>query len=327
MLPATQVILEHEMKQAEVRSEIMRLQAHIRFLTKELEQGRTTTHDRKIFVRKCPYSECRGFLSTQWKCNLCGNRTCKDCNECILMADEEHKCDPANIETAKLLAKDSKPCPNCGELIFKIDGCDQIFCTMCHTAFSWRTGRRETGAIHNPHYYEWMRKTNQTIDQDMVVRCGREVDHYFIRHLRSKGVGGSLFPTLGRNLIHFREVILPRYTTRAFEDNQDLRLLYLRNQISEEAFQSVLQKREKAREKKQDYYRLFAMMIQCVTDIMYRMSEEGDRSNPERETVYYSEVIALVEYVNGCLRDIANVYSSKRYMMDEMLHFREFRAS
>jgi len=37
--------------------------------------------------------------------------------------DVEHVCDPNNVATAQLLAGDTKPCPKCGEGIFKIDGC------------------------------------------------------------------------------------------------------------------------------------------------------------------------------------------------------------
>lgn len=35
--------------------------------------------------------------------------------------------------------------------------CDQMYCTICHTAFSWRTGQIETGRVHNPHYYQHLR--------------------------------------------------------------------------------------------------------------------------------------------------------------------------
>jgi hypothetical protein len=69
-----------------------------------------------------------------------------------------HVCDPNNIETANLLKKDTKACPKCASMIFKISGCDQMFCTQCHTAFSWRTGSIETKVIHNPHYYQYLRE-------------------------------------------------------------------------------------------------------------------------------------------------------------------------
>lgn len=76
--------------------------------------------ERKKFVRKCPIDNCRGFLSTKWKCGMCDKYTCSHCYE---VKEDDHECDPGNVETAKLLANDTKPCPNCGILTYKVSGC------------------------------------------------------------------------------------------------------------------------------------------------------------------------------------------------------------
>jgi hypothetical protein len=31
----------------------------------------TRTNERSLFVRACPDEDCRGFLSSQWKCGIC----------------------------------------------------------------------------------------------------------------------------------------------------------------------------------------------------------------------------------------------------------------
>ena len=78
-----------------------------------------------------------------------------------------------------MLAKDSKPCPKCQSLIFKINGCDQMWCTQCHTAFSWKTGKLEKN-IHNPHFYEWQRKNGggAAPRNPGDFECGRELDFH-----------------------------------------------------------------------------------------------------------------------------------------------------
>lgn len=85
-----------------------------------------TTSEKRQFVRKCPAEDCRGFLSTQWKCGLCDAHVCKDCHNVKYVGEaitDAHTCKSEDLETARLLAKDSKPCPKCGVIICKIDGC------------------------------------------------------------------------------------------------------------------------------------------------------------------------------------------------------------
>ena len=327
MLPATQPIVEQLNENEKIKTEIANARSQICALYEKIRNYedrlhfRNPTSERKTFIRKCPNPNCRGFLSSQWKCNLCERKTCRECNECITDPNDEHKCDPANVETAKLLAKDSKPCPNCGEMIFKIDGCSQIWCTQCHTAFDWRTGQIESGSVHNPHYFEWLQKRNQMDDnpmRDIIPRCGREIDHYFVRQLtRSlRNVYSPEIIRLCRSVIHFREVELPRFRTDRFNDNQDLRILFLRNRIDEQYFRVTLQKREKARNKKEDLFRLFSMMIQCITEIIYRYEQEYEVDNASK---YVDEIYKLLEYVNECLKNISSIYSSRRYYVSKEL--------
>jgi hypothetical protein len=98
--------------------------------------------------------------------------------------DEKHNhvCNKEILESVKFLEKDSKPCPKCSALICKTEGCDQMFCVECHTAFSWKTLKIETGIIHNPHYFEYQRRLNNgnVIRNPFDIQCGRELDFHFI---------------------------------------------------------------------------------------------------------------------------------------------------
>ena len=80
--------------------------------------------ERKQFIKACPVDGCRGFLSTAWKCGLCETWICKDCHEKKAEKDDEsHTCNPDSVETAKLIAAETKPCPTCAIPIYKINGC------------------------------------------------------------------------------------------------------------------------------------------------------------------------------------------------------------
>ena len=124
------------------------------------EGGDGCCSDRRKFIMPCPADECKGYLSSQYKCGICTKYTCHDCFEVIgYSKDEPHVCSQDNLKSAELIKKETKPCPQCGIRIFKISGCDQMWCTECKVAFSWNTGKIVvSGQIHNPHYYNYIRE-------------------------------------------------------------------------------------------------------------------------------------------------------------------------
>lgn len=126
--------------------------------------------ERRKFVMPCQYEGCRGMLSSSYKCELCEKFTCAQCFGAIDGEKDDHRCIQEDIDTAEELRRNTKPCPQCGTRISKIDGCDQMWCVECKTAFSWARGTIESGNIHNPHFFQWMRQNGGQIGG----ACGRE---------------------------------------------------------------------------------------------------------------------------------------------------------
>jgi hypothetical protein len=150
--------------------------------------------ERKKFIMPCPGDNCKGYLSTQYKCEVCKLYTCPDCYEIVGYTKEDpHTCLEANLQSAALIKKETKGCPQCGVRIYKISGCDQMWCTECKVAFSWNTGKIIYGGqIHNPHYYEYMRNQNQggTAPRNPGdVLCGGLITYYnlnnFLKYVNS----------------------------------------------------------------------------------------------------------------------------------------------
>jgi hypothetical protein len=70
-----------------------------------------------------------------------------------------HECKQEDIDSVKEIRNHSRPCPSCKSRIFRISGCDTMWCTRCNTGFNWRTGLVITDArdLHNPHYIDFVR--------------------------------------------------------------------------------------------------------------------------------------------------------------------------
>jgi len=241
---------------------------HIGVLTNLLTNGSIEREKRK-FVRACPYLNCKGFLSTAWKCGMCDNWTCPECHEGRgTDKTAAHVCNPDNVATAKLLAADSRNCPKCAAIIFKIDGCDQMYCTQCHTAFSWRTGIIETGRVHNPHYYEYQRARGTLGREPGDVPCGGFPPWEFVvRHVQVNSEFRALIINAYRGRAHAEYVLIPRYTVNLAADNRDLRIKLMIEDIDEDDFKKKIQQREKARQRKTEIRQVIEMYIAVTGDI------------------------------------------------------------
>jgi hypothetical protein len=309
MLPAAQNEIEkkHEIKKIAARIDEMR--KVIKSIEKEIEQQqflirhisndgkvRDATVERRQYIRGCPSNDCRGFLSSQFKCGTCQLQACRECHS--ILDNEEHKCDPVVVESINFLEKDSKPCPGCGAVTFKIDGCNSIWCTVetCHTSWDWKTGRIETGQIHNPHYFEWMRKNagnGAPARAPGDVRCGGLVE---LRNLISRNNGGRTVGVWGdfryfqtqrkdplhkkiediyRNVVHTQRVSLPTLRQPYNpQSNLDLRVQFLEKLITEERMKIIIQQRHKKYTKNRLLGDIMDTFVTVTTDIINRYVDD-----------------------------------------------------
>ena len=259
---------------------------------------------RRQFVRACPFEGCAGFLSTAWKCGLCENWACPDCHE-VRGPDKDapHTCDPNNVATARLLEKDSRPCPKCASIIFKIDGCDQMFCTRCHTAFSWRRGVIETGHVHNPHYYEYMRTRGNLPREPGDNPCGGVPGWALITRV-APAASTTLLGTVHRMHGHIPNVVMPRYRTDAIADNRDLRIKFMLKDFTEEIFKRKLQQREKARQKKAEILQVLEMYQAVTVDLFQSLLVH------QNVQTVLGEFTRLRDHVNEELRVVSRRYTN-----------------
>ena len=275
---------------------------------------------RKVFVRKCPCEGCRGFLSTQWKCGVCEKRICPECNE-EKPTGVEHVCDQNNVDTVALLKKDTKSCPKCGTMIFKISGCSQMWCPDCHTAFNWNTMKIELGIIHNPHYYEFQRNnaTARPAGRNLGdIPCGGfptagEMRTFVLPHTDPKQYE-RIFQN-HRTIAHIQQYEL-MYVYRTADqpvNNADLRVKYMMNELTDDQFKATVQKREKAKEKIRDIANILRMFSDTGADIMRQMVQE-----PTAVANQVQVLDNLRRYTNETFKKINMRYSCVTPYINEM---------
>ena len=319
LLPGTQylVIQEklREKNQINIKKLIDENAMYRQLITNNNEKIRVLMNDKlkckekkNTFIRSCPVDDCRGFLSTSLKCGTCGIRACKDCH---MPKNEEHKCDPDLVATVKLLSKNTKPCPACATLIYKINGCDQMYCTQCHTAFSWTRGTIDRGVIHNPHFYivqKEMNGGNAPRVRGDNLRCGGPPDIWQIRYALI--TAGVFFPFTDQahmliNRITHNE--LPRYPHIIGEvDNSSLRVDYLMGRINEKQWISKLKSKMKKQEKNGEINMVLSMFTQTMSDIFGNITD----GKTDDVSIQIAAIGTLLEYTNKSLRKIGLRYGN-----------------
>ena len=324
MMPATQPYVEQEIQRranmrlmTEMQTERMRIRNRLREIDRAIHAlSRQITppiasDDRRTFIHNCAQPNCRGFLSTAWKCGVCDKYTCSECNAPRgFEREDDHVCNEADRETMRLLRRDSKKCPGCGEFIFKISGCDQMWCTSCHTAFSWRTGQKVNGNIHNPHFYEFNRRGGLVQREAGDIPCGgmptqREIIAALRTHRVMHPSDADFLMGLYRLALHIDDVEIPRYNTPDINEttNQDLRIQYILNEISKDIFKAKLQQREKKVEKRREIHQVLQLIVQTSADFFRSALIEKDYNT------CIQNMTALVDYANTTMEKISRKYS------------------
>ena len=288
-------------KQTEIKNEII-----------GIRNGDTKT-ERKKFIMPCPGDNCKGYLSTQYKCEVCKLYTCPDCYEIVgYTKEDEHTCIEANLQSAALIKKETKGCPQCGVRIFKISGCNQMWCTECKVAFNWNTGSIIYGGqVHNPHYYQYMRDQNNgeaAPRNPGDVLCGGLVGYHhmsgFIRYVNSFNMP-EWFNTLKTDKViaefiekfqinevrHFTVMMMnlhrainhitninlnqSREKVRSLDNNDHLTVLYIINRKTKEELSSDVLKNDTARKKHTEMLNVYELLSVVGIEKYNHLSQIG----------------------------------------------------
>lgn len=295
-LPSAQPKAQNILKSRKIDKEVNDLQVEINKLKdkqqqKKLEKQNLSNNpiEKMQFIKKCPADGCNGSLSTSWKCGMCLHFSCPKCHEVIgLDKNIEHVCNENSIASVEEIKKTTRNCPGCGTATFKISGCDQMFCTVpgCETAFSFRTGRKQTGIIHNPHYFQMRAQgllgANPRTPGDRI--CGGPPDYTVINYIcnlincddqgnpyqatpihhqprrrvleviyKQNSLADILNEVIYRGSLHFNHIVDDlRTRLQNINNTEDLRVKFLLKEIEEDTLRKRLSTLDITRKWQQD---------------------------------------------------------------------------
>jgi hypothetical protein len=262
---------------------------------------------------QCTRTSCKGYLDSDYECGLCKIKICKDCHEELL--DEPHICKQENIDSVKAIAEETKPCPTCKSRVFKIEGCDQMFCVQCHSAFSWNTGMIERGRIHNPHYFEWLRQKRTAIIREIGdIPCGGLPDWKLIeRNVITLDVFAPILSYL--NMV---------YKTTEFIQNQEIQkypivqgrdeilnkvaIDYMAEIISEQQWRNTIFQVERKKEINTERRLILDMMLAVLIDIFRDIVNMTTKDDIGDKVV---EIEELRKYFNLSLANLGRRFEIK----------------
>jgi len=276
------------------------------FETLQFEGETNMTNDLyNLNVFPCPISKCIGYVVND-VCNICNKTFCKLCKE---EKKTGHKCDADTVKSILEINAVCRSCPKCYVKIYKVDGCDQIFCTKCKTTFSWATSRIIINQAYQPIYAEWTTRNNKLIrglrkDEyncneyitvDNLISCFSlnakqnykkcknmiSLDDIF-EPLKSEEQYLAVFLRLHENILNVRATAGNHANISPFYA-QELRVQFLAKEIDKKGFIKLIEERDFDYNKSIMHYNIYNFVYTSATilfdnlDLFHKTKKQKER--------------------------------------------------
>lgn len=328
-LPAAQVQLTRTREIERRRQEIIDLTSRLKEKKQDLyrfefqrppKDGEVVKTEK--VVCKCPKDDCRGFImSGKHTCGLCDTHICRSCH---VIKEEGHACKDSDKETIKVLKATSKPCPGCGTISIKTEGCSQVWCMICHKAWNWDSQEIETGYVHATDFYEYMRAHGLPIPSragaggGVGVRdpCGR--NRYAFATLYQAVIDKNNSKIDSEDFKYLYDLL---NMGREFQNvrpgdvvmmAEDLRLDFLKGKIDESRWKSTLLRRDKDNIFKTEYNAMKIVFSHTIEEYCHRFVNSYRADNIEDVQEVIVEVRKFHDIIEESYLALRNDFKYKK---------------
>jgi hypothetical protein len=191
-----------------------------------------------------------------------------------------------------------------------IHNCNQFFCTSCNTVFDWKTGKIVVGGpVHNPHYFEWVRKNGGNVRQLGDEPCGGLPYLFrFTENVKYYKENYDLILNIYRITAEIIDWWRGRYpVTSSLHGNRDLRVKYLMNELDDEEFKKQLQIREKKIIKNTAIRQVLDMFIAVAIENIIVINDA--KLTKSDIMINIKQLQEIREYTNSCLVNVGKKYT------------------
>tara|TARA_B110000261_G_scaffold101085_1_gene113868 strand:- start:40 stop:765 length:726 start_codon:yes stop_codon:yes gene_type:complete len=211
-----------------------------------------------------------------------------------------------------------------------------MWCTECHNAFNWKTGKIDNGVVHNPHYYQYQRNNNTVMPRapgDVV--CGGLCDFQVMYNLIIKKLiidtanqdGRRVrnvykYPELVREipgihqlLNHIAFVTIPemRRKIAELEDCEDYRVQYLMTEITKDELEKRVCKSDDDRRKQVELIHIYELFNTVGIETFANLVNSNLTGSDFHEYLLtrVKELRNLRDYCNSQFSTISLTYNRK----------------
>jgi hypothetical protein len=196
-----------------------------------------------------------------------------------------------------------------------VHNCDQMFCISCQTPFSWQTGKIvTTGAIHNPHYYEWVKRTGGNVARNPAdVPCGGyptawELARFPRGIIRNKT---NSFYEFHRICIELQEIAAHQYRSHIDQQmSNNINIKFLLGDIDEKTWGRLLATLEKKRKRDSEVQEVLGAFHMVAVELINRVQHYNDGVIQRFADLPIRAAEVFIEDLNVQIKELVHMINS-----------------